>query len=93
VPVDETTLGINESPGAAVQPESLFEAQLALRLGGAAPAWVARAREEWAGLQKESLPACARGGDDTRWVARKRLNPIQWILDTPMRKELYDAED
>ncbi|VGO14185.1 hypothetical protein PDESU_02744 [Pontiella desulfatans] len=39
-------LGLFESYGAPVEPASLFEAQLAKRLGGA-PAWVAEAKAEW----------------------------------------------
>jgi hypothetical protein len=89
VGIDERTGGVNESPGKAVEPESLFEAQLALRFGGQIPAWVTKARQDWAAMQK-SLPGFPRGGDNTPWVARKRLETVQWILDTPMRKELYD---
>lgn len=40
-------LGLYESPGAPVEPESLYEAQLALRLGGI-PDWLEKAKVEWA---------------------------------------------
>jgi hypothetical protein len=92
VPIDAETVGLNESPGRAVEPESLFEAQLALRFGGNCPAWVEKAKQDWATMQ-HNLPEFPRGGDNTPWVARKRLETIQWILDTPMRKELYDKEN
>ena len=42
----ESTLEILESNGEAVTPESLFEAQLALRLGSV-PAWLSDLRTEW----------------------------------------------
>ncbi|VGO18147.1 DUF4955 domain-containing protein [Pontiella sulfatireligans] len=43
---NEDHLGIVESYGTPVEPESLYEAQLAQRLGGA-PAWVADAKAAW----------------------------------------------
>lgn len=43
-------LGLFESYGTPVEPESLYEAQLAQRLGGA-PAWVADAKAEWMQLK------------------------------------------
>ena len=92
VRIDESTVAVNESQGRAVEPESLFEAQLALRSGGRCPAWVQKAKEEWPRLQK-NLPEFPRGGDNTPWVAAKRQQIIQLILDTPMRKELYDTND
>ncbi|MDF7824608.1 DUF4955 domain-containing protein [Pontiellaceae bacterium B12227] len=48
-------LGLFESYGAPVEPASLYEAQLALRLGGA-PAWIAEAKAEW-----EQVKALHRG--------------------------------
>ena len=42
---------------------------------------------------QKSLPEFPRGGDNTPWVARKRLETIQWIMDTPMCKDLYDKEN
>ena len=48
-------LGANESPGRAVVPESLYEAQLQLRLK-TSPAWVAEARREWDTLRGQKLP-------------------------------------
>jgi hypothetical protein len=92
VSVDPETVGLNESPGQSVEPESLYEAQLALRFGGNCPAWVEKAKQDWAAMQK-NLPEFPRGGDNTPWVARKRLETIQWILDTPMRKALYDKDN
>jgi hypothetical protein len=83
---------INESPGRPVAPESLYEAQLALRSGGSLPAWVGRAKSDRATMQK-NLPDFPRGGDNTPFVARKRLETVPWILDTPMRKELYDKNN
>lgn len=47
---NEDHLGLVESYGAPVEPESLYEAQLALRLG-AAPAWVADDKAEWKKIQ------------------------------------------
>jgi uncharacterized protein DUF4955/pectate lyase-like protein len=92
VRVDARKVALNESPGQAVDPESLLEAQLALRFGGKLPAWVEKAQQDWAAMQK-NLPEFPRGGDNTPWVARKRLETVQWILDTPMRKELYDKDN
>lgn len=43
----QSTLGIYESYGKAVLPESLYEAQLALRLGYS-PAWISAAKKVWA---------------------------------------------
>ncbi|MBI1290629.1 DUF4955 domain-containing protein [bacterium] len=43
---DTSDLEAYESPGFPVDPESLFEAQLALRLGSA-PAWIEEAKDEW----------------------------------------------
>ena len=50
------TVGVLESNGAPVSPDSLLEAQLALRLG-AVPAWLATLRTDWETLRSESLPA------------------------------------
>ncbi|MBN8218487.1 MAG: DUF4955 domain-containing protein [Spirochaetes bacterium] len=47
----EETCEIVESPGAPVAPGSLWEAQLALRLGKA-PAWIQEARAQWPALLK-----------------------------------------
>jgi hypothetical protein len=86
---DGAQVSVNESPGAPVEPGSLYEAQLALRFGGKPPAWVEQARRDWAAMAK-NLPDFPRGTDNTPFVARKRLETVQWVLDTPMRKELYD---
>jgi hypothetical protein len=91
-PVNAQTVAINESPGQAVSPASLFEAQLALRFAGKCPAWVAQAKSHWAQMNT-SLPAFPRSGDNTPWVARKRAQIIQMILDTPMVKEKFDKTD
>jgi Domain of unknown function (DUF4955)/Pectate lyase superfamily protein len=48
----------NESPGAPVLPESLYEAQLELRLGKA-PEWVGPAKTEWETLRAQVLPPFA----------------------------------
>jgi len=48
-------LGANESPGQAVIPESLYEAQLKLR-HGVLPPWVVSARSEWDTLRQQPLP-------------------------------------
>jgi hypothetical protein len=48
----------NESPGAPVAPESLYEAQLELRLGKA-PDWVGQSKAEWEKLRTQSLPPFA----------------------------------
>lgn len=51
----EGTLLDNESPGTPVAPESLYEAQLALRLG-ALPDWVEASRAEWETIRARNLP-------------------------------------
>lgn len=48
---NEDHLGIVESYGTPVEPESLYESQLALRLGDAPP-WVAAAKAEWGDVKK-----------------------------------------
>ena len=48
-------LGGNELPGQSVMPESLYEAQLKLRLGSL-PQWIASARSEWEALSRQELP-------------------------------------
>jgi hypothetical protein len=55
VRVDEETVKTNESQGQSVSPESLYEAQLAHRLG-TIPAWVGMARREWEELRQQPLP-------------------------------------
>jgi len=45
----------NECQGAKVAPESLYEAQLALRLGKT-PAWVEASKKEWEKLRRQELP-------------------------------------
>jgi hypothetical protein len=94
VPVkfDEQTLGLNESQGAAVSPESLWEAQLALRLGGRVPAWVEEAKSAWAAMDKAPAPFPG-GGQNTPWVAAKREQTIRLIMATPMVKDRYDPTD
>jgi hypothetical protein len=90
--VEERTVGINEAPGQMVGPQSLYEAQLALRFGGRTPAWVDQAKQAWERMQK-NLPSFPRGGDNTPWVAKKREQIIRLIMDTPMRKDHYDPKD
>lgn len=48
----------NESPGTPVAPESLYEAQLELRLGKA-PEWVGQSKTGWEKLRGETLPPFA----------------------------------
>ena len=48
----------NESPGAPVTPESLYEAQLELRLGKT-PEWVGKTKTEWESLRAQTLPPFA----------------------------------
>ena len=45
--------GLSESIGQAVEPESLYEAQLALRLGKL-PDWVENSKLEWQSIQHVS---------------------------------------
>jgi hypothetical protein len=90
--INEKTVAINESPGKAVQPQSLFEAQLALRHGGKCPAWIAAAKAHWQRMNKD-LPAFPRGGDNTPWVAKKREQTIDLILRTPMVQDKFDEAD
>ncbi len=51
---EESTLEILESNGEAVEPESLFEAQLELRLG-TLPVWVKNLRTEWETIRNTPL--------------------------------------
>ena len=90
--VNSRTVAVYESPGQAVTPASLFEAQLALRFGGRCPPWVLQARTHWAQMNK-SLPDFPHSGDNTPWVARKRAQIIQLILDTPMVLEKTEPKD
>ncbi len=92
IPVNQRTLQINESYGRKVEPESLFEAQLALRSGGTAPAWVGQAKADWANMNK-NLPDFPHSDDNTRWVAAKRREIIRLILETPMVKEKTMTKD
>ena len=55
VALQEDALAGNESPGRAVQPESLYEAQLALRLGKT-PGWVEAAKKDWEKVMALELP-------------------------------------
>ena len=58
VKLKKDSVEANECPGAAVTPESLYEAQLALRLGKL-PDWVGLARKEWEKVKALELPPCA----------------------------------
>ena len=51
---DEDQLEVLESNGSEVEPESLFEAQLELRLGSV-PSWLNNLRTEWETLRSQSL--------------------------------------
>jgi hypothetical protein len=91
-PVNPKTVAIYESPGKPVEPQSLFEAQLALRNGGKCPAWVAKAKSDWEAMNK-NLPKFPHSGDNTPWVARKRQEIIAYILRTPMLADKFDKDD
>ena len=52
---NESTIEILESQGSAVEPESLFDAQLELRLG-TIPAWLNNLRVEWKTIRNTPLP-------------------------------------
>jgi len=58
VKLKEDSVDANECPGAPVTPESLYEAQLALRLGKL-PDWVGSARKEWERVKALELPPYA----------------------------------
>ena len=58
VKLKEDSVEANECPGAAVTPESLYEAQLKLRLGKL-PDWVGLARKEWEKVKALELPPYA----------------------------------
>jgi hypothetical protein len=58
VKLKEDSVEANECPGAPVTPESLYEAQLGLRLGKL-PDWVGLARKEWEGIRALALPPYA----------------------------------
>ena len=60
---NEDHLALLESNGAKVEPESLYEAQLALRLGGDAPAYVEELQESWASLRQAPLPVYVSFGE------------------------------
>lgn len=55
VQIEADSVGINESPGRSVDPESLYEAQIQLRLGEI-PAWIAEARKSWETTSRMVLP-------------------------------------
>ena len=58
VKLKEDSLEANECPGAPVTPESLYEAQLELRIGKL-PDWVGLARKEWEKVKALELPPYA----------------------------------
>jgi hypothetical protein len=58
VTLKEDSVEANECPGATVTPESLYEAQLELRLGKM-PGWVGSARKEWEDIRALELPPYA----------------------------------
>ena len=58
VKLKEDSVEANECPGAPVTPESLYEAQLELRLGKL-PDWVGSARKEWEKVKALELPPYA----------------------------------
>ena len=73
-------LGANESPGQVVAPESLYEAQLQLRLKGQ-PAWVAEARREWETLRGQPLPFHGTPRDDRRDVIPETFKLADLLRD------------
>jgi hypothetical protein len=58
VKLKEDSVEANEYPGTTVNPESLYEAQLGLRLGKL-PDWVGSARKEWEKVKALELPPYA----------------------------------
>jgi len=58
VTLKQDSVEANECPGAPVTPESLYEAQLKLRLGKI-PDWVGLARKEWEKVKALELPPYA----------------------------------
>jgi hypothetical protein len=58
VALKEDSVEANEAPGAPVNPESLYEAQLALRLGKL-PDWVGVVRQDWEKVKALELPPYA----------------------------------
>ena len=58
VALKEDSVEANEAPGAQVNPESLYEAQLALRLGKL-PDWVGVVRQDWEKVKALELPPYA----------------------------------
>ena len=58
VKLKEDSVEANECPGTPVSPESLYEAQLGLRLGKL-PDWVGMARKEWEKVKALELPPYA----------------------------------
>ena len=58
VKLKEDSVEANEYPGTPVSPESLYEAQLALRLGKLLD-WVGLARKKWEGIRTLALPPYA----------------------------------
>lgn len=78
---NEYRLGAYESPGRAVKPDSLYEAQLALRLGQS-PAWIAACEKEYARLAKCDFPP---------FISRKdRQRPSLLHVETFEVKTLLD---
>jgi hypothetical protein len=73
----EANVMVNESPGTFVSPESLYEAQLALRLGGA-PEWVAVLKTEWELHRKSPLPSHSSRG---RWLAEDKASQYGETVD------------
>lgn len=67
---DTSTLNIYESYGKVVSPESLYEAQLTLRLG-ALPTWITAAKKEWTSYQsKKEWTTNVNGGISQNTVNR-----------------------
>jgi len=74
VTLKEDSVEANECPGAKVNPESLYEAQLALRLGKL-PDWVESAQKEWEKVKALELPPYAVAD-----IARHDLYEEEFVL-------------
>ena len=71
----EDALEGNELPGAPVLPDSLYEAQLELRLGQA-PEWVGQTKTDWEKLRAQTLPPFAVAD-----IAKGDLHEEDFALD------------
>jgi len=92
----QSTLGLFESYGKAVTPESLYEAQLTLRLG-TLPTWINSAKKEWANylLKGEWTTNQSVGTGITTSIQNKNLhlnfnsNPSSFTVSSDCLNALY----